>query len=140
MGGFINMRHDSIRDILASQMREVLRDVQTEPPLVPLSGEGILPASANREIDARADIRARGFWTDQRNAFFDVRDFYPHAPSYLSRSLSGLCRTFELEKKIQYSDRILHVDHGSFTPLIFSSCGGMGKEADSTLRKLASIW
>jgi hypothetical protein len=59
----------------------------------------ILPASANREIDARANIRASGFWSDQRNAIIDVRIFYPHAPSYLAGSLSGLCKSFEAEKR-----------------------------------------
>jgi hypothetical protein len=139
MGGFVNMRHDTIRNLLATEFRDVLRDVQCEPRLTPLTGEIILPASANREPDARADIRVRGFWADQQSAFFDVRVFYPHAPSYLSRNLSSLCRTFELEKKRQYNDRVMHVDHGTFTPLVFSSCGGMGAEAASTLRKLASM-
>jgi hypothetical protein len=139
MGGFINMRHDAIRDILAAEMRDIFRDVEIEPLLTPLSGEVILPASANREPDARADIRARSFWTDQQSAYFDIRVFYPHAPSYLSRSVSGLCKTFEAEKRRHYGDRILHVENGSFTPLIFSSCGGMGQEAISAVKKLASM-
>jgi hypothetical protein len=138
-GGFINMRHDQIKTLLYNEMSEVFRDVQVEPSLTPLSGEVILPASANREPDARSDIRARGFWTEQQSAFFDVRVFYPHAPSYLSRSLSGLCKSFEQEKKRKYSDRILQIDHGSFTPLVFSSCGGMGPETSSAIRKLASM-
>ena len=128
-GGFINMRHDAIRDILATEMRKTMRDVQTEPHLTPLSGEVILPRSANREPDARADIRARGFWSDQQSAYSDVRVFYPHAPSYLTRSLSGLCKTFEADKKREYADRILQVENGSFTPLIFSSCGAMRQTA-----------
>lgn len=139
MGGFINMRHDSIKTLLAAEMREVLRDVQLEPSLTPLSGEVILPASANREPDARADIRARGFWTEQQSAYFDIRVFYPHAPSYLPRSLPALCKTFEEEKKRRYGDRIREVQHGSFTPLVFSSCGGMGLETGAALRKLASM-
>jgi hypothetical protein len=138
-GGFINMRHDAIRDLLATEMKEVLRDVQVEPPLTPLSGEVILPRSANREPDARADIRARGFWLDHQSAYFNIRVFYPHAHSYLTRSLSGLFTTFEREKKRQYADRILQIEHGSFTPLIFSSCGGVSHETNSALRKLASM-
>jgi hypothetical protein len=138
-GGFINMRHDSIRDILAEEMRTVLRDVETEPPLLRLSGEVIHPGSANMDPDARADIRARGFWTDQQSAFFDIRVFYPHAPSYQSKSLSSLCKAFEGEKKRAYSDRILQVEHGSFTPMVFSSCGGAGKETEMALCKLATM-
>jgi hypothetical protein len=139
VGGFINMRHDAIRNLLAAEMREVLRDVQLEPPLTPLTGEEILPASANREHDARVDIRARGFWAEQQSAYFDVRVFYPHAPSYLPRSLCGLCKSFEEEKKRRYGDRILEVERGCFTPLVFSSCGGMGLETGAAPRKLASL-
>jgi hypothetical protein len=138
-GGFINMRHDAVRDILAKTMKEVLRDVQCEPPLIPLSGEIILPTRANRDNDARADIRARGFWADQQSAFFDIRVFYPHAPSYQSRSLSSLSKSFEKEKKTLYGDRIQQVEHGSFTPMVFSSCGGSGEETSAALKKLASM-
>jgi hypothetical protein len=138
-GGFINRRHDKVRDLLVGEMREVLHDVQSEPTLTPLTGEGLLPNSANKDDDARVDIRARGFWADQQSAFFDVRVFYPHAPSYLSRSISGLCESMEKEKKRAYADRILQVEHGSFTPLVFSSCGGVGQEAAAAIRKLASL-
>jgi hypothetical protein len=136
-GGFINMRHDKIRDLLVEKMSEVLKDVQKEPPLTPLSGETIIPSSANREQDARCDLRARGFWIEQQNAFFYIRVFYPHAPSYQSKSLSSLCKTFENEKKRHYSDRVLQIEHGSFTPLIFSSCGGMSSETNSALCKFS---
>jgi hypothetical protein len=57
----------------------------------------------------------------------------------LSRSVPVLCQSFEQEKKRTYGDRILNVDHGSFTPLVFSSCGGVGRETSAALRKLASM-
>ena len=49
------------------------------PQLQPLTGETILPRSANKQEEARADIRAKGFWNRQQNAFFDVRVFHPNA-------------------------------------------------------------
>ena len=33
-----------------------------------------------------------------------------------------------MEKKRQYNQRILQVEHGSFTPLVFSCFGGMSRE------------
>ena len=72
------------------------------------------------------------------NAFFDTRVFYPHARSYQSRSLPSLYKRFESEKKREYGERINTVEHGSFTPLVFSACGGMGHEATVAVRKLAS--
>lgn len=50
------------------------RNVEREP-LLPLTGENIVPLSANRREDARADIRATGFWGRQQHAFFDVKVF-----------------------------------------------------------------
>ena len=44
-----------------------------------------------------------------------------------------------MDKKKQYGDRIREVDHGSFTPLVFSSCGGMGREAEVVVKKLAAM-
>ena len=137
VGGFIHMRHDHVRDLIASQMREVYRDVQTEPPLTPLEGEVLQPRSANTSDDARADIRINGFWTPQQSAFFDVRVFYPLARTYREQNLSTLLRVFEAEKKRQYGDRIIQVERGTFTPLVFSTTGTMGKEASNALKKLA---
>jgi len=137
LGGFINMRHNEIRDLLASEMRECYNDVEIEPCLIPLTGEIIHLRSAIRRDDARSDIRARGFWQRQQNAHFDIRVFYPHASSYLTRTLSSLYTTIEKEKKRQYNDRIVSVEQGTFTPLVFSSTGGMGPETTVAIKHLA---
>ena len=59
----------------------VLSDVEIEPVLQDISGEQ-LGRGSNRAPDARLDIHARGFWENQRSAFFDVRVFHPNADSY----------------------------------------------------------
>ena len=41
-------------------------------------------------------------------------------------------------KKREYSERINVVEHGSFTPMVFSACGGIGREATVVIKKLAS--
>ena len=79
------MRHDDLRNLLADEMKEDLRNVQIEPQLQPVTGECLQPRSAFNSSDARSDIRARSFWTKQQNAYFDIRVFYPHAQSYLSK-------------------------------------------------------
>ena len=137
VGGFIHMRHDGVRDLLAAEMKKVFNDVETEPPLAPLTGEILYPRSANTDEQARADIRARGFWNRQQCAYFDVRVFYPNAQSYRHRN--DLFQTFEKEKKRKYNDRIIQVERGSFTPLVFSTCGGMGPETSLAIRKLVAI-
>ena len=35
----------------------------------------------------------------------------------------------EREKRRKYNDRVMNIEHGSFTALIFSITGGMGNEA-----------
>ena len=37
----------------------------------------------------------------------------------------------EKEKKLNYNDRVINVDNGSFTPLIFSIHGGMARECNT---------
>ena len=139
LSGFIHMRHNDPTTFLAKCMKEVFNDVELEPPLQPLTGETLRHQTANIEPDARADIRVRGFWTDGRNAFFDTRVFYPHAPSYQSKSLQSLYRKFESDKKREYSERINAIEHGSFTPLVFSACGGLGREATVAIKRLAAM-
>ena len=93
------MRHDNVPNLLAEKMKEVYRDVEVEPPLTPLNGEVLQPRSANSDDEARSDIRVNGFWTRQQSAYFDVRIFYPQAPSYRARTLDELLKRFETDKK-----------------------------------------
>ena len=72
-GGYPTIRQ-KLRDVVAALLREVCTDMATEPYLQPLSGER-LPLSANKEDETRLDIRAKGFWDRQQDAFFDVRVF-----------------------------------------------------------------
>ena len=143
LSGFIHKRHDELTMFLAKCMKEVIHDVEVEPMLLPLSGETFRHRTANTEPDARADIRARGFWMDRQDAFFDIRVFYPGASSYRSTSLRALYHRFKMEKKKwAYGERIREVQHGSFTPMVFSlthvTCGGMGKEASVAIATLAA--
>ena len=136
----MNQKHDEIRNLLIKNLNEVLRDVEHEPRLKPLTpNDTFASRSTILDPDARSDIRARGFWSEQVDAFFDVRVFYPNASSYMTRDLRSLYCSMEKLKKSQYGERILHVDHGSFTPLVFSTFGGMGGEANRMVKKLSTM-
>ena len=43
----------------------------------------------------------------------------------------------EKQKKRHYNDRVLNVEKASFTPLVFSTSGGMGKECKIFNKRLA---
>ena len=69
--------------------------------------------------------------------FFDVRVFHPNSASYINTSPQQLYIRHEKEKKRMYNDRVLQVEKGSFSPLIFSTTGGMGPESTRYHKKLA---
>ena len=87
-----------------------------------------LSRGSNRAQHARLDIRARGFWDPQSSAFFDVRVCHPNAESYRDQEPQQIYRIHENDKKQLHSRRVLDVEHGSFTPLVFTTTGGKGKE------------
>ena len=70
--GFIDQRHNELRDLEAELLSSVCSDVRMEPILQDISGEQ-LSRGTNSAPDARLDIHARGFWGRQRAALFDVR-------------------------------------------------------------------
>ena len=62
------------------------------------------------------------------SAFFDVRVCHPNADSYRELSPKQIFQLHENEKKRQYSRQGLEVEQGTFTPLVFTSTGGMADE------------
>ena len=138
-GGLTFVRHNDIRNITAEWLSKVCCDVAIEPPLQPLTGESIEPRSANQQDEARADIHAKGFWGQRQSAFFDVRVFHPNARSYCHSSIPSLYRHHEQQKKREYADCIREVELASFTPLVFATTGGMGREEVVFYRHLASL-
>ena len=68
--------------------------------------------------DARADIRASGFWTKGEDALFDVKIFNPQANSYRSKPLILVYKQQECLNKLRYEERVINVQHGS-RPLYF---------------------
>ena len=134
-GGYVIRRHNRIRDLFAKLLDDVADGVQVEPPLQPLTGEE-LPANANSESEARLDVAARGFWQQYEMAFFDIRVFSPFAKSYANLSLESMFRSHEAAKKREYNERVIQVEHGSFTPVVLSAFGGMGYETGRFVGKL----
>ena len=67
------MRHNNIRDVEASFLREVCRDVKVEPGLLPLGNTGT--QSRNIADKGRLDVSAIGIWRME-----------PHGKSVFGRS------------------------------------------------------
>ena len=129
-----------MRDITTTLLTEVCHGVTTEPHLQPLSGESLSHRSANTEDGARLDVAMYGFWGGRfERAFVDVRVFNPSAQSNRQAPLSSVYRRHEQEKRRQYDETVREVKHATFTPLVLSITGGMGRAATTFLERLASM-
>ena len=124
----------NVRDFEANLLAQVCTDVEKEPLLQPLTGETITGATQD---GARPDIRARGFWRPAQNSFFDVRLTNLNAKSQAHLTSEQIFAKHETEKKRMYNDRVMNVEHGTFTPLVFSLNGVMSPECKLYHKHLA---
>ena len=67
-------------------------------------------------------------WRARQNAFFDVRVTNTQSPSQIHLTTESVLKKYEQEKKRNCNRRVMEIEHGTFTPLVFSVSGGMGKE------------
>ena len=74
-----------------------------------------------------------------QRVFLDVKVFNPLAPSYRSLTRNAAFVKQEKDKKRHYRDRVREVEHGSFTPLVFTVSGGMAKESTVFYKRLATL-
>ncbi len=138
LGGYVSLRHDSLKKTTGELLSTVCKDVTIEPALINVTTEH-LPIGSNIADNARLDVSARGFWTPLDRAFTDVRVLHPQAPSNSKfNSLNQMYRAHETEKKTKYNARVLQIEKASFTPLVFSTTGGMGGEAERFFKQLAT--
>ena len=129
-----------MRDITASLLSEVCHSVSIEPHLQPLSGEVMSLRSSNTDDNSRIDVAACGSWGGRfERAFFDVRVFNTCARSNRQTTLQATYKRHEQEKKHQYDQRIREIEHSTFTPLVLSVTGGMGRSATTFYKRLAAM-
>ena len=132
------MRHNSLRDTVAELLTDVCKDVVVEPPLLELNGEQLSRGTITSP-DARLDVSVRGFWSPMDKIFTDVRVFHPHAPTNAKMTVPKMYTHHEHIKKRNYLSRVIQVEKASFTPLVFSTTGGMGPEAEKFMKHLAEM-
>jgi len=133
-GGFIIECHSERRDVEADMLSIICNDVRVEPVLQELTGES-LPRGANRALDARLDIHARGVWERQKSALFDVRLCHPKAKSYRDLDL----KQHDNDKKRLYTQRVMEMEQGTFTSLVLTTTGGRGEESKRYHNRLAEL-
>ena len=137
LGGFVNMRHNNIRDLEATILKPICRDVRIEPALLPIGCTGT--ESTNIADKASADVSAVGVWSPMERTFLDVRVTHLNSPSYEGLTSEEIYKKHEDSKKREYNDRIMHVEKASFSPLVFSTTGGMGTECSRYHKRIAEL-
>ena len=71
------------------------------------------------------------------STFFDVRVCYPNAESYTGLTIKQIYRQHESEKTRMHASRVLEVEQGSFTPMVFTTTGEMADECKRYHNRLA---
>ena len=139
-GGFVTLRHKKVRDITATLLSNVCKDVELEPSPLSLNGEEqTMRKTAKTNDEVQLDVCPRSFSVSGQKAFFDVRVFDPNAQRYSKQTLKQCFSLNENEKKRYYNTRIMEVDQGSFTPLVFTVAGGIGGEGRAFYSLLATL-
>ena len=82
------MRHNKIRDVEASILKDVCKDVRVEPELLPIGN--IQVDSSNQSEKARLDISAVGIWSPLERTYLDVRVTHPNCPTYQNQKVSKI--------------------------------------------------
>ena len=91
--------------------------VEVEPVLQEVTGE-TLNDGANKAPYTRLDI---------------------HTHSYRGLTPKQIHKKHENEKKRQYSERVMEIEQGTFTPLVFTTTGGMADECVKYHSRLAEL-
>ncbi len=137
-GGHVIFRHNRIRDVNAESLRQVCYNVEVEPELLPLQSSDFKVVGKNAS-KARLDIAANGVWGPFQKTMFDVRIFHPNCQSYKNKSMKELYKMHENQKIKDYQHRVLQTEKASFTPLIYSTNGGLAPQAETFHKRLASL-
>ena len=64
---------------------------------------------------------------------------HPNSPRYQHKPIEQVYMQHENEKKRAYNERVLQIEKGSFTPIVLSTSGGMGKEAERHHKRIATL-
>ena len=64
---------------------------------------------------------------------------HPNCPTYSDKTIQQVYVAHEREKKKAYNERVINVEKASFTPIVGSTSGGMGQEANKFHKRIAYL-
>ena len=116
----------SIKDFFSKcdQVRKKLRITFTEKIL-------------NGKLHFLCSARARSFWRNGQKLCFDIRVINTTANSQNHLSPTKIVKRHLKEKKRQYNNRVMSIEHCTSIPLVFSVSGSVGKEGSMFHKHMA---
>ena len=78
-------------------------------------------------------------WERQTSAFFEVRVCHPNVDSHRDLTPKQIYQKHENDKERQYAERVMEIEQGTFTPLVFTTTGGMANECVKYHSRLAEL-
>ena len=109
---FVHRRHDEVRDLFATLLKDICHDVEFQPHLQTLKRE-ILISSANSNNEARLDISEAVFGQGSK-VHFSMSFTKSHLNQKLDMAFSSK------EKNRHYNQQVIEVEHGSFSPHVLT--------------------
>jgi len=131
---FPTIQHNELSQCHTDLLSQVCSNARIEPQFQPLSGETSSHRTSNSDDHARLDV-STGILVMSKLSWMSGYSTLCH----FNQSLTSCYRRNENEKKCVYEGRIRNVEHGTFTPLVFSVAGGMGPIATTFYKRLASL-
>ena len=89
--------------------------------------------------NARTDVAGVGVYGAFEETHLDILITHPNCQSYVDKPISQVYHAKEREKKVKYNERILQVEKASFIPIVGSTFGGWGNEANKYHKRIASL-
>jgi hypothetical protein len=139
-GGLIIHRHNDLVSTWGQLCSQALTPstVSDEPLIQP--SRDVPVARTNCTVpspELRGDLAVHGFWTKGQTEIFDVRITDTDQPTNRKIDPAKVLLRHEKEKKNKYGDLCI-ARRRTFTPLVFSIDGLLGKEATAASKRLAS--
>ena len=125
-GGFVIQRHNELRDLEAELLNMVCKDVVTEPVLQDVDGEQ-LTRGTNKAQDARLIYMYVVFGSSSDQPFL-ISGFVTRLLNPIGTSSRSKCIVYTRTRKNVNTQAECSISRNTFTTLIFTTMGGMGKE------------
>ena len=78
-------------------------------------------------------------WGAYEKTFLDIIITHPNCPTYVNKPIKDVYVHHEEMKKREYNERVLQIEKGSFTPIVGTTFGGWGKEAERHHKRIATL-